>query len=240
VFTRRVRRSLVAVLWAILFTYVIVAYALRGQVSWWSPLVVFAALYLADVLSGVAHFVVDYTPNVTGVGLKELYHYQGSRASEDYLRRRKEALRQINGFQEIVFDFKVHHRTPAALGRRSFLVMTVPVIVYGALPITVGLVALGELGWMPPDLSLFVVIMVACGTMSQYVHACTHKKPIPWLARVLQRVGLLISPKAHDVHHRHPDRQFCLLNGWANPLVDRLFRFALRRGYFQPDGLKVI
>jgi hypothetical protein len=149
VLTRRTRRSIVAILWAFLFAYVIVAYAVRGQISWWSPVVVFAALYLADVLSGIAHFIVDYTPNVAGVGLKELYHYQGSRASEDYLRRRQEALKQINGFQEIVFDFKVHHRTPAALGRRSFLVMTVPVIVYGALPITVGLVALGELGLMP-------------------------------------------------------------------------------------------
>ena len=238
--TRRARRSIVAAFWALLFLYVIVAYALRGQFSWWTPVIVFAALYIADAVSGIAHFIVDYTPNVEGVGLKELYHYQGSRASADYQRRRKEALGQINGFQEIVFDFKVHHRTPAALGRRSFLVMTVPVIVYGALPITLGLVVLGELGWMPANLSLFLVVMVACGTISQFVHACTHKNPIPWGARLLQGVGLFISPKAHDVHHRHPDRQFCLLNGWANPLVDKLFKFALWRGYFRPDGLRMI
>jgi hypothetical protein len=192
------------------------------------------------VLSGVAHFIVDYTPNVSGVGLKELYHYRGSRASEDYERRRKEALSHINGFQEIVFDFKVHHRTPAALGRRTFLAMTVPVIVYGALPLTLALAVLSEFELIPANLSLFLLIMVAAGTISQYVHACTHKQPIPPLARALQAVGLFISPRAHEVHHVHPDRQFCLLNGWANPLVDQIFKLALRRGYFRPDGLRMV
>src|SRR5690606_27149331 len=100
-------------------------------------------------------------------------------------------------------------------------------------------VALGELGWMPPDLSLFLVVIVGCGTVSQYAHSCTHKRRIPWPARALQACGLFLSPRKHHVHHENPDRQFCLLNGWANPLVDRIFAVVLRRGLLQPDGLRV-
>lgn len=239
-FDRFTRRAIVSVIWLLLFAYLIVSYALGGALSWWTPPVVLGALYVADAISGVAHFIVDYTPNVTGVGLKELYEHKGSRASEDYLDKRRRALRQLNGFQEIVFDFKVHHRTPAALGRRSLLHMTIPVICYGSFPITAIVVTLGELGWVSPHLSLFVVIVVACGTVSQYAHACTHKDPVPQPARLLQAVRLFIPPTAHDVHHQYPDRQFCLLNGWANPLVDVIFRVVLRRGYFHPDGLKMI
>ncbi len=238
-FTRKTRRSIVAIIWLVLFAYVISSYVVRGQLSLWTPLVIFAALFVADALSGVAHFIVDYTPNARGVGLKELYDYRGSRSSADYLRRRDEALRKISGFQEIVFDFKVHHRTPAALGRRSVLHMTIPVICYGAFPITLSLVLLRELGLVPADVSLFVVVLVASGTFAQYSHACTHKDPIPRLARVLQALRLFISPAAHEVHHQHPDRQFCLLNGWANPVVDRVFKAVLRRGYLPPDGLRV-
>jgi hypothetical protein len=38
---------MVAALWALLFGYVIVNSAVRGQLSWWTPLVVFVALYVA-------------------------------------------------------------------------------------------------------------------------------------------------------------------------------------------------
>ncbi len=239
-FSRKRRRAIVAAIWLLLFVYVVGAYIARDQLSWWTLPVLFAALYVADALSGVAHFIVDYTPNVRGVGLKELYDYQGSRNSRDYLHRRNKALSKINGFQEIVFDFKVHHRTPAALGRRSIVHMTIPVICYAAFPITLVLVVLGELGWMPADLSLFVVVMVASGTFAQYSHACTHKQPIPRFARVLQGLRLFITPAAHDVHHRHPDRQFCLLNGWANPVIDRVFKLVIRRGYLPPNGLQMV
>ncbi len=237
---RRTRQLTVAVIWLFLFIYLIVAYVARGHLSWWTLPVVLLAMYLADAASGVAHFVVDYTPNATGVGLKDLYEYTGDKGSEDYVKRRNLAMSKISGFQEVVFDFKVHHLTPDALGRRSILKMTLPVVVYAAFPLTLALVVLGELGWMPPNLSLFVVVLVGCGTISQYAHSCTHKRNTPWPARALQRCRLFLSPREHRIHHEHPDREFCLLNGWANPLINRVFRLMLRRGYFQPDGLRVI
>ncbi len=238
--SRRTRQLAIAVVWLLLFGYLFVSYVHRGHVSWWTLPVMFLAMYLADAASGVAHFVVDYTPNVTGVGLKELYEYAGNKGSQDYIDKRDQAMRKINGFQEVVFDFKVHHLTPGALGRRSILKMTLPVIVYAAFPLTLLLVVLGEFGWMPPNLSLFLVVIVGSATVSQYAHSCTHKQHIPWPARLLQRCGLFLSPRKHQVHHEHPDRQFCLLNGWANPLIDRVFALVIRKGLLQPDGLRVI
>lgn len=230
----------IAAVTLLLYGYVLVAYVARGQLSWITPLVVLFGLYVADAASGVAHFIVDYTPNVPGVGLKELYYYSGDKGSEDYVRRRNAAMRRINAFHEVVFDFKVHHLSPDTLGRRSILKMTLPVIVFGAFPLTLALVVVGELGLLPGDVLLFLAVLIGCGTISQYAHSCTHKQNPPWVVRALQAVRLLLTEKTHQVHHDHPDRQFCLLNGWANPLVDRLFKLALSRGYFSPDGLRVI
>ncbi len=238
--SRRTLQLCIAGLTLALYVYLVAAYVVRGQASWWTLPVLLLAVYLADAASGVAHFIVDYTPNATGVGLRELYEYDGDKGSDDYVQKRNAAMRKISGFQEVVFDFKVHHLTPGALGRRSILKMTLPVIVYATFPLTVLFVSLGELGWLPADVSLFLAVLVGCGTVAQYAHSCTHKRKTPAVARFLQATGLFLSPAAHDVHHQHPDRQFCLLNGWANPLIDRVFSFVLSRGYLSREGLKVI
>jgi hypothetical protein len=238
--SRRTLQLCIAVLTLALYVYLLGAYVVRGQFSWLTLPVLLFAVYVADAASGVAHFVVDYTPNTTGIGLKELYDYRGDKGSPDYVEKRRVAMRKINGFQEVVFDFKVHHLTPRALGRRSVLKMTLPVIVYATFPLTLLFVLLGELGWLPADVSLFFAIMVGCGTVAQYAHSCTHKRKIPADARFLQRTRLFLPPVAHEVHHRFPDRQFCLLNGWANPLIDRVFSFVLSRGYLSREGLEVI
>lgn len=230
----------IAALTLALYVYLFGAYVVRGQFSWLTLPVLLLAVYCADAASGIAHFVVDYTPNVSDVGLKDLYDYKGDKGSADYVEKRRIAMRKISGFQEVVFDFKVHHLTPRALGRRSVLKMTLPVIVYATFPLTVLFVTLGELGWLPPDVLLFFAILVGCGTVAQYAHSCTHKRKIPPVARFLQATRLFLRPSAHEVHHQFPDRQFCLLNGWANPLIDRVFHFVLSRGYLSREGLKVV
>jgi hypothetical protein len=238
--SRRALQLGIAAVALLLYGYVLFAYVASGQLSWVTLPVILAGLYVADAASGVAHFVVDYTPNVPGVGLKELYEYAGDKGSEDYVRRRAIAMRKINAFHEVVFDFKVHHLSPGTLGRRSILKMTLPVIVFAAFPLTLALVVFGELGWLPPNVSLFLAILIGCGTISQYAHSCTHKEHPPAWVRVLQWCRLFLTKRAHEVHHQHPERQFCLLNGWANPLIDRVFAFALKRGLFNERGLEVI
>ncbi len=238
--SRRQLQYGLAVVWFGLYAYLLVAYVGRGNLSLLTPLVVFAAVFMADLAGGIAHFVVDYTPNVSGVGLYELFHYEGNKGGKAYIKLRGAAMKKINAFHEVVFDFKVHHLSPGALGRRPIAQMTLPIIVFADLPITLILVPLSELGVIPADVTLFMLMFLAAATVSQYAHSCTHRKQVPAIARFLQTTRLFVSAEAHDVHHRDPTRSFCLLNGWSNPVVDVLFQLTLKLGIFKANGLEVI
>ena len=37
--------------------------------------------------------------------------------------------------------------------------------------------------------------------------------------------------QVHRKHHQTFDTNFCIFNGWANPLLNALFRLAARRGW---------
>jgi hypothetical protein len=58
-------------------------------------------------------------------------------------------------------------------------------------------------------------------------HARNHKvlTGATWggaLVCALQDCGMLLSPASHKKHHEEFDCNFCIFNGWANPVVNRL------------------
>ena len=224
----------------VMYAYLAMAYVFRGHVSVYSVPIVLFALYFVDAGSGVVHFVIDYTPNVRNVGLKELFEYKGKKGSQEYIAMRDTAMRKINGFQELIFDFKVHHLSPRTLGRRSLLRMTLPIVVFGTFPSTLVILVLGESTLLHADVSLFCLVVLAAGTIAQYAHACTHKREVPPVIKALQACHLLLTEREHQGHHVDPQRDFCLLNGWANPLINRVFQVVLARGYLRTEGLRVV
>jgi hypothetical protein len=40
------------------------------------------------------------------------------------------------------------------------------------------------------------------------------------VVKYLQDCNIILTPKIHRVHHQKHDRNFCILNGWANPLLN--------------------
>ena len=104
---------------------------LAGAPDWrWIPATL-GAWYLADVLSGLTHMYMDYRPCTPGIGLDRMFHYAGSRESEEYLALRDRVLPRISPFERLVYDFKNHHPRPEALGRRPFLVQIGSTILFG-------------------------------------------------------------------------------------------------------------
>jgi hypothetical protein len=237
---RRQLHNCLALLCMALYAYLLLIYVGRGNLSLWTPVVAIAAIFVADLAGGITHFVLDYTPNASGVGLYELFHYKESKGSDVYTEQRDKAMRKINGFHELVFDFKVHHLSPATLGRRPIAQMTLPIIVFADLPVTALLLVLGELQLIAVDISFFMLVFLAAVTVSQYAHSCTHRNDPPAVVRFLQKTKLFVGKEAHSMHHRDPTQSFCLLNGWANPIVDILFKICLKRGIFNCEGLKVV
>jgi hypothetical protein len=97
------------------------------------------AWYFADLVSGVVHMVMDYKPCRQGLGLDQLYFYEGSRESAEYLALRGEVWARIGPIEKLIYDFKNHHPRPEALGRRPMLVQIGSTIMFGTLPASLAL-----------------------------------------------------------------------------------------------------
>ena len=209
-----------------------------GAPDWrWVPASL-AAWYIADLLSGLTHMYMDYRPCTPGVGLNEMFHYGGSRESAEYLALRDRVLPRISPFERLVYDFKNHHPRPDALGRRSFLVQIGSTILFVSLPFSIALNLLCLSVALPGWLIAGAVVLTIGGTLAQYFHGTLHRGDNPWIVRAMRRVGLLMTPEAHALHHATLRRDFATNTGWSNPLVNAIFRVATYRGWLNEAGLE--
>jgi len=209
-----------------------------GAPDWrWIPAAL-AAWYVADLLSGLTHMYMDYRPCTPGVGLDEMFHYAGSRESADYLALRDRVMPRISPFERLVYDFKNHHPRPDALGRRSFVVQIGSTILFVSLPVSILLnllcLALAVPGWLIAG----AIVLIIGGTLAQYFHGTLHRVDNPWIVRAMRRVGLLMTPEAHALHHATLRQDFATNTGWSNPLVNAIFRVATSRGWLTEAGLE--
>jgi len=209
-----------------------------GVPDWrWIPAAL-AAWYVADLLSGLTHMYMDYRPCTPGIGLDRLFHYAGSRESTDYLALRDRVMPRISPFERLVYDFKNHHPRPDALGRRPFLVQIGSTILFVSLPMSLLLnvlcLALAVPGW----LVVAAIVLLAGGTLAQYFHGTLHRADNPWIVDAMRKLGLLMTPQAHALHHATLRRDFATNNGWSNPLVNAVFGLATRRGWLHESGLE--
>lgn len=209
-----------------------------GIPDWrWIPAAL-AAWYVADLLSGLTHMYMDYRPCTPGVGLAEMFHYSGSRESADYLTLRDRVLPRISPFERLVYDFKNHHPRPDALGRRSLLVQIGSTILFVSLPVSLLLNLLCVVIALPGWLIAGAVVLIVGGTLAQYFHGTLHRADNPWIVHAMRRVGLLMTPEAHALHHATLRRDFATNTGWSNPLVNAIFRVATSRGWLTEAGLE--
>lgn len=209
-----------------------------GVPDWrWIPAVL-AGWYVADLLSGLTHMYMDYRPCTPGIGLDRMFHYEGSRESSEYLALRDSVLPRISPFERLVYDFKNHHPRPDALGRRPFLVQIGSTILFVSLPVSIALnllcFGLAIAGWVVAGL---VSLMIG-GTLAQYFHGTLHRPDNPRIVDAMRRVGLLMTPEAHALHHATLRQDFATNTGWSNPLVNAVFRLSTSRGWLDEAGLE--
>lgn len=196
-----------------------------------------AGWYLADLTSGLVHMYMDYRPCPPGKRLNDLFFYAGSRESAEYQAMLRERMATITPLERLVYDFKNHHPRPLALGRRSLWRLIGSTVIVAALPVSVGL-NLALLVWPVPGwFSAGVVAFLLGGAFAQLFHASLHRDSNPWFITAGRRLGLLMTPAAHQVHHDTLQRDFATNCGWSNPVVNRLFDALRRRGYLDDAGL---
>jgi hypothetical protein len=122
-----------------------------------------------------------------------------------------------------IYSFREHHRDPSIITKHDFLELN------GSTCLVAGIVALSSL-WFDPGAShwplapsSFVFWLCAFGAVTNQLHRWAHDANPPRLARVLHRLHLVLTPEHHKIHHTAPfAKHYCVTNGWANELLERL------------------
>jgi plasmanylethanolamine desaturase len=127
-----------------------------------------------------------------------------------------------------VRPFRYHHVDPKDITRHDFIetngnncIVVAPILAFLMLT-------------MPKTSGPYFYCTVVVAFTSWFVF-CTnqfHKwahddHPAGWI-RVLQRMGLILSPEHHAIHHASPqNKSYCITVGWMNPLLDRIGFFRI-------------
>lgn len=93
---------------------------------------------------------------------------------------------------------------------------------------------------MPAWVARIWILGVTLAFFSQYTHFAAHARnrgliTNPYygpIVRKLQDWHIIVNPATHRVHHQHYDRDFCVFNGWANPLLNKILALGICVGYF--------
>jgi ubiquitin-conjugating enzyme E2 variant len=160
------------------------------------PLGLAAGYALADLVTGVSHWLCDRVLNVEA---------------------------PLIG-RHLVRAFHEHHDDPIGISRHSFLEVN-GLTALAALPLLAGVLCLPApgAGSALGAAALAAVFGLAFGAVAtNQLHAWAHAPRAPRAVVWLQRRRVVLSPRAHALHHRGEfDRAYCVTTGWWNPLLDR-------------------
>jgi hypothetical protein len=123
--------------------------------------------------------------------------------------------------------FQAHHGDPGGLVREPLADAIAPVVPL-LLPVWLLAAAPAALGWLSAWLALYLCAVALGVGFGQVIHRWAHHPDPGPAVRWLQRLGLIVSKRAHDAHHEPPHgTAYAIVSGWTNPLFDA-FAFDLR------------
>ena len=137
--------------------------------------------------------------------------------------------RKATPMDQYLWNFHVHHDAPYPSKDSEFeLGMQIARPLF--LP-SCGFVALYRFGYMSDTAARILFGALSMGPFMQKFHFLAHarnhgvltdKDTVGAILCFLQDVGLILSPEEHRRHHEEFDCNFCIANGWANPLLNRV------------------
>ncbi len=161
----------------------------------WTVALVAAALMLgcalADLLSGVVHFIFDQygTPTTPVIG------------------------------QKFVKPFRDHHVDPLAMTHGDFIAVNSDNLLI-SLPVMGLALAFVDLS-THPYIGVFVLALVLAAGITNQIHKWAHMPDVSRPVRFAQRRGLILGVEHHNCHHRAPhDRHYCITFGRLDVVLD--------------------
>jgi hypothetical protein len=149
------------------------------------------ALALADLMSGVVHFLFDTfgTPDTPVIGRK------------------------------FVKPFRDHHDHPGAMTHDDAIAVNADNL-FVCLPVLAAALWLVDLE-AHPTVAVFVLVLVASVALTNQFHKWAHMPVVPRPVAFAQRHGLILTAQHHDVHHAAPhDRHHCITFGRMDRVLD--------------------
>jgi plasmanylethanolamine desaturase len=153
------------------------------------------AYALADLMSGVVHFLFDTagSPETPIIG------------------------------QKFIRPFREHHDDPSAMTHGDFVAVNADNF-FVCLPVVVPAFFIIEVE-RHPYLALFILALMVPVLVTNQIHKWTHVPVAPPFVRWLQTRGLVLSIDHHDVHHAEPrNRNYCITWGAMDGVLNAWLR----------------
>lgn len=210
-----------------------------GKMSFWSiAATVILTTSFADFCTGLVHLYIDYRPLNYAVGMDKLYYFNGDRETEEFRQFKKSIVDKAPWFDEIIYNFKIHHRRPSTKSSINANFMNWAVPAFALLFYTMLLMYLSVFADYP-ELILSLLVGAALTANIEYIHYTVHgARGRPVGRRViglLQKLHLVYGKETHGRHHAGEGSGFCFLTGHTNFIVDYICRELLRRGIINQD-----
>lgn len=161
-----------------------------------------AGYLLADLLSGIVHCVLD---NIS---------------SKDFLSEPlfPEKLSSFSFLEEVALTAQGHHPFPKQITKSSYWYSTWDSYLL-MLPILAMGVASSYYGYDTGAYMLGITAFLV--PQANYTHALAHGKSAKnSFVKFLQKTGIILSPKEHNIHHKNTDLNYCSLSGHMNWLLN--------------------
>lgn len=183
-----------------------------------APIGILAGYLVADFLAGTVHWLADryFDPHTPILG------------------------------PMLIAPFREHHHDPMSISRHDFFEVSGNSALV-SLPLPLALFALPAESTLPISmLAIFGLSLSLAAVATNLFHGWAHAESPPRFSRWLQRLGLILTPERHALHHNaginHAgsrsttattamaklgghDRAYCVTSGWLNPLLDRIHFF---------------
>jgi hypothetical protein len=125
--------------------------------------------------------------------------------------------------KNFVLPFRQHHIDPKDISRHDFIETNGNNCIVVLLPLGPAYVLMPEetgFGFFASALLGFLALFIVA---TNQFHKWAHTDRPPRFVVMLQRLGLILAPDHHDIHHALPhDRHYCITVGWMNPLLNRI------------------
>ena len=188
---------------------------------WWMVEIV-SSMYMVDLVSGMVHLYLDYQV-IDDETLRK--HVEKSIVAIQEFEK-SAMFRNATFWDQFLWDFQIHHQVPfpAAVSEWE---LTMQIARPVALPYIISACAYA-MGFLNGSFARIWLLTLTWSPFVQATHFAAHRRTHGKLTNsaicVLQDYGLLLSAASHKKHHEEFDCNFCIFNGWANPVVNWIGR----------------